>query len=262
MKNLTIIFVILILLSACSSNNENDNIIISTRKPDSYLNEIPFEFKEYETNIGYQDFILDSSLDITIGIDVSSHNNEIFWNQVTNTDIEFAFVRLGYRGYQSGSLIVDDYYYYNMDETEHYNIDNGVYFVTQAVNNDEAIEEANFILGKIRGYDLELPIVIDIEEVINDDNRVKDLTPQQRTDILIILLETLKTNDYSVLIYSNEYFLNNYLELDRLSDYDLWIANYSELPETISQFTIWQYSANGFVSGIYNNVDLNVKFNK
>jgi GH25 family lysozyme M1 (1,4-beta-N-acetylmuramidase) len=149
-----------------------------------------------------------------------------------------------------------------MDETEHYNIDNGVYFVTQAITIDEAYKEAEYVVSKLEGYDLELPVVVDIEEVYNEDNRTEDLTIEQRTDFLIIFLESIINKDYPVLIYTNSYFLNNNLEYEKLEKYDLWIANYKDEPELPEDFFMWQYSSEGFVNGIYNNVDLNIKINK
>jgi GH25 family lysozyme M1 (1,4-beta-N-acetylmuramidase) len=148
-----------------------------------------------------------------------------------------------------------------MDETEHYNIDNGVYFVTQAITIDEVYNEAEYVVNKLKGYDLELPVVVDIEEVYNEDKRTKDLTIEQRTDLLIIFLESIINNDYPVVIYTNSYFLENNLEAEKLKKYDLWIANYKDEPDLPEDFIMWQYSCEGFVSGIYNDVDLNIKIN-
>jgi GH25 family lysozyme M1 (1,4-beta-N-acetylmuramidase) len=255
-----IIIILVIFFTACTTNNEE--IIITTREPYNYLTEIPYEFNDYQEHLKFQEYVNDNNLNISIGIDVSSHNDEINWKQVKDTGLDFAMIRLGYRGYQSGDLNLDNFYYYNMDETEHYNIDNGVYFVTQAITIDEAYKEAEYVVSKLEGYDLELPVVVDIEEVYNEDNRTEDLTIEQRTDFLIIFLESIINKDYPVLIYTNSYFLNNNLEYEKLEKYDLWIANYKDEPELPEDFFMWQYSSEGFVNGIYNNVDLNIKINK
>ena len=50
------------------------------------------------------------------GIDVSEHNGKIDWQTVANSgQADFAFIRVGYRGYSSGGLYPDSRYKENLE---------------------------------------------------------------------------------------------------------------------------------------------------
>ena len=259
MKRIILLISILLLLTSCTDGNKENS---GEPGQNDFMAMIPYNFTDHETNLGFRDYVDRNDLEISLGIDVSSHNSEISWGQVKTTDIEFAIIRLGYRGYLDGNLNLDKYYTYNMEETEQYGIDNGIYFVTQATDSEEARQEASYILNKVSDYSLELPIVIDTEEVYSDDSRTSQLTSKERTDLLIILLDTIAEAGYQVSVYTNTYFLSNSLIPEQLGDYQLWLANYSDYPEAPIDFSMWQYSSEGFVNGIYGRVDLNVRFSE
>ena len=116
------------------------------------------------------------------GIDVSAHQGEIDWEQAKEAGVEFAMIRAGYRSYADGSLKEDDWFKANLKGAKKQKIKIGVYFFSQAITVEEAIEEAQFVVDLLDGQKLDMPIAFDMEP-IPEDGRIKDLTMMEKTEI-------------------------------------------------------------------------------
>ena len=105
---------------------------------------------------------------INFGIDVSKHQGKIDWSKVKTSDVKFAMIRAGYRGYTEGGINEDIEFVNNVIGAYKNGIKVGIYFYSSAINESEAIEEANFVLNLISKYKIEnyisYPVVIDIED--------------------------------------------------------------------------------------------------
>ncbi len=197
-----------------------------------------------------------------IGIDVSSYQGNINWNKVKAAGVDYAIIRLGYRGYGTGTVLLDTKYHTNMKNAAAAGIPTGVYFYSQAINEQEAIEEAEMVIKNLSGYDIKYPVVFDMEEVNDDpeDVRTSQLTPKQRTDITIAFCERIKEAGYTPMVYGNISWMIMNLEFERLEEYDKWFAQYFKQPFFPYEFSMWQYTAAGSIDGINGNVDLNMGF--
>ena len=138
----------------------------------------------------------------------------------------------------------------------------GVYIFSQAINEDEAYEEARFILDAVKGYNLELPVVYDPEHIRNKKARTDDISGEQFTKNAIKFCETVKAEGYKPMIYSNIIWETEVLDLKALKDYEIWYADYERLPQTPYNYSFWQYSCTGKVNGISGNVDLDIQMIK
>lgn len=202
------------------------------------------------------------------GIDVSVYNRSVNWGLVKRDGIDFAFIRAGFRGYGSrGTLNEDPYYKLNMQGAEQAGVPVGVYFVTQAINVDEAREEAYWVLERVRNYKIDYPIAIDIEapglENPNDIPRTQNLDKNTRTSIARAFCETIQNAGYRPIVYCNVDWAYNYLNMSELSAYDTWIASYRDNnPGYNGKYSIWQYTSKGQVSGVLGNVDRNICYKK
>jgi len=136
----------------------------------------------------------------------------------------------------------------------------GIYFFSQAKNTEEAVEEAEFVLENIKGYEIAYPVVFDTEEVTTYDARANGLTRAERTDCCIAFCEKIKEAGYTPMIYANTRYMVMGLELERLNDYDKWFAYYGTSHTFPYAFTMLQYSDTGRVPGIEGAVDLDVSF--
>ena len=211
--------------------------------------------KDEET--GEVQYIKDGSVLSVKGIDVSKHNGDIDWEKVKNDGVSFAIIRVGYRGSTGGSIKLDETFEDNIKGAIENGIDVGVYFFTQAISVDEAIEEAEFVIDAIDGYELQYPVVWDIEEL---EGRAEDVDRETRTDACIAFLDKIKEAGYSPMIYGNLKSLLYMLNTDRIEGYDKWFAYYSFPDYYPYAHSIWQYSSTGEVDGIKGNVDMNIAF--
>ena len=194
------------------------------------------------------------------GIDVSKYQGDIDWKAVKEDGVEYAFVRLGLRGYESGKLVLDEYFDKNMRGANEADVAAGVYFFTQAVTVEEAKEEAAYVLENISEYDVTCPIVFDVEMIVGANGRANNLTKEERTDIAIAFCEVIRQAGYTPMIYGNVKCFTKMLDLARLEDYEKWYAfydNYMYIPYEVS---CWQYTEKGTVKGIKNKVDLNISY--
>lgn len=194
------------------------------------------------------------------GIDVSKYQGNIDWTKVASDGVEYAFIRLGLRGYGSGKMVLDEKFDKNMIGAAEAGIQTGVYFVTQAVTVDEAIEEAEYVLENIEGYNVAYPIVLDIELITDSDARANDIPQKERTDIAIAFCERIKEAGYTPMIYGNVKCFTKMLDMTRLNEYEKWYAFYDSYMYMPYNVSIWQYSEKGKVAGIGSNVDLNISY--
>lgn len=203
----------------------------------------------------------DSRFRVRYGVDVSKYQGKIDWQRVKESGIDFAIVRIGYRGYGSaGNLKADDYYARNIEEARKTGIDVGVYFFSQAINEEEAAEEADFVIGLLEGYELQLPVVYDPELIRDDEARTDEVTGEQFTANTIAFCERIKAAGYQPMIYSNMVWESELFDLKQLQDYPIWYADYEPIPQTPYNFVMWQYTEKGTVEGINGIVDRNVWF--
>ncbi len=210
------------------------------------------------SDTGYMTYSDDNITASKLGIDVSSHQGTIDWETVATTEVDFVMIRLGYRGYTEGGLVLDTSYEENITGALENGIPVGVYFYSQAISYEEGVEEAEYVLENISGYDITYPIVIDTEQTEADGARANDITNDERTDAVVGFCETIKAAGYTPMIYANRNWYAKSLDMDRLGDYKLWLAQYANVPDFPYLFTGWQYTSEGTVSGITGYVDLNV----
>ena len=198
-----------------------------------------------------------------LGIDVSHYQGEIDWEKVKEDGIEFVIIRIGYRGYgEEGTLKVDTNYEKNIQGARAAGLDVGVYFFAQAINEKEAVEEAEFVLEHLASYDLQLPIVYDPESILHDEARTEYVSGEQFTKNTKAFCQTIEDAGYDAMIYCNMLWQAYELDLKELEEYPVWYADYEAIPQTPYHFEMWQYSQTGTVNGIQGNVDMNIQMIK
>lgn len=184
------------------------------------------------------------------GIDVSKYNGAISWNRVKNQGVEFAMLRVGARGYSTGQVLLDEMLKANLDGCAAYGIDVGLYFFSQAVTREEAIEEANYCLASIAGRPIRYPIVFDSEVIANDSYRTENLTQETLTDIAMAFCETIKQYGFTPMIAGTKEQLARRLDLARLQSYELWLFDVGETTEFPYRYSMRQYTNEGKLDGI------------
>lgn len=115
----------------------------------------------------------------SMGIDVSAHQGEIDWARVKASGVDFAMIRVGYRGYETGKIMEDSQFKRNASQAAANGIKVGIYFYSAAINETEALEEAAWVVSKIAPYRITYPVVFDFEEFqrnrcVNVDGKVRN----------------------------------------------------------------------------------------
>ncbi len=192
------------------------------------------------------------------GIDVSKYQGKIDWEKVAADGVKYAFIRTGVRGSTEGKLMADENFKDNVEGAVGNGIDAGVYFFTQATTEEEAIEEAEFVIDMIEPYDITYPVVLDLEEVNSDNARTASLTQEEYTRNCIAFCETIKDAGYTPMIYGNLKTFMIMLDMTKIEQYEKWFAYYNTPVYFPYEFSIWQYSSQGSINGIKDTVDLNI----
>lgn len=207
-------------------------------------------------NLTYSDGFHESRL----GIDVSSHQGPIDWQAVKDAGYEFAIIRIGYRGYsEEGQLKEDETSRANIAGAKAAGMDVGVYFFSQAINELEAEEEANFVLALLDGEELPLGICYDPESILDDEARTDEVTGEQFTVNTQVFCSLVEEAGYSPMVYSNLLWQAYKFDMGTLVDKTIWYADYNDVPQTPYRFEFWQYSESGSVPGVEGPVDLDIQ---
>ena len=191
------------------------------------------------------------------GVDVSAFQREIDWQKVKDSGIRFAMLRLGYRGYESGKLVEDEYIQRNLKETKAVGMPIGAYFFSQALTIKEVDEEISFMLKVLGDYELHMPIVLDWE-IPTADARTAQMDARTLTALQEYFCKTMTEKGYTPMIYFNWHQSNTLLYLNELEAYPFWLALYDDRMTYPYHVEMWQYTASGRVPGIPGDVDLNI----
>lgn len=196
-----------------------------------------------------------------LGIDVSEYQPEVDWVKVKDAGAEFVMVRLGFRGYgEAGNMAEDSMFKKHIEGARNAGLDVGVYFFSQAITDEEALEEAEFVLERIKNYEITCPVAYDVEEIKFDESRTDNLDSEQFTRNCKIFCDKVEEAGYETMIYANMKWLAFTLDMEDLTKYEKWYADYEIVPQNPYEISMWQYTETGSIDGVEGNVDLNIWF--
>ncbi len=206
--------------------------------------------------------------DVDVGIDVSKWNKAnaagtqaIQWSSVAS-EVDFVIIRCAYRGLSDGTLYTDESFRENIEGALAAGLDVGIYIFSQALNEQEAREEAQYVLKLAEGYSFTLPIVMDYEYSSGGRLTSNGLSDAQRTRNCLAFCEEIEDAGYRAMLYANRSMLEDDLDGQRIADegYDIWLAEWTSSATYGGTYTYWQYSDRGSVSGIYGGVDMDYRY--
>lgn len=195
-----------------------------------------------------------------LGVDLSRYQEKVDFTALKNQGIDYCMLRVGSRGYKTGVMQEDEKFQEFLAGAEAAGMPVGLYFFSQAVTVEEALEEANFVLSKIGEHKISYPIAFDMEFIENDDSRIETLTKTEKSDIALAFLNRIKEAGYTGMLYGNKEWLLKRIELSRFEGYDIWLAEEDDIPDYPYTYSMWQYTRQGEVNGIDGYVDLNISF--
>ncbi len=208
---------------------------------------------------------------VTVGIDVSRYQGTIDWGLVTESGIDFAMIRVGYRSAQEDrEIYADTNARYNMQEAQAAGIQVGVYFFSTAASQEEAREEALWVADYISQYQITYPVAFDCEGYEREDSVLYGLDKAERTDIALAFIQEIYEQGYTPMFYGSSYAMSgsNHWDMERIEQTcKVWVSQYPALPYPQTErssyqgtHAMWQYTNQGSVPGIGQPVDVNVAY--
>ena len=217
----------------------------------------PNPYGRYDFQYNRHNYLLLQNVESYAGVDVSAYQGKIDWEQVKRSGIDFAIIRLGYRGYGSGKLVEDDYARDNLRGALDAGLRVGAYFFSQALNIKETDQEIEFMLEILGENYLDMPIVLDWE-IPTGDARTARMDARTLTDIQLHFCKVMEEKGYQPMIYFNWHQSEHLYYLSEPEDYPFWLALYQDRMTYPWKVEMWQYTSSGKVPGIAGAVDINV----
>ncbi|MDE6944942.1 MAG: glycoside hydrolase family 25 protein [Lachnospiraceae bacterium] len=227
-----------------------------------YLKKNTYDFTNLEEKAGLRRYMENGKKISYVGVDLSKQNGDVNFNSMKAAGVDYVMIRLGGRGYSTGQISLDENFKKNIEGAAAAGLDIGVYFYSQAISQEEALQEVNFVIQNLESYraSVKYPIAFDMEFVANDTARIDSLTKDEKTNIATSFLESVKAAGYVPMLYGDKEWLLKEIDLARLQSYDVWLVQEQELPDYPYQFTMWQYSTEGVVNGVTGDANLNISF--
>ena len=226
----------------------------------SCSNQTKYDWSNLKLENGRMIYYEDGNAVSTTGIDVSDLQGSIDWQAVKSDGIDFAMLRCGRRGSTEGQLYTDKNYHENVEGATRVGLPYGVYFFSQATSEQEALEEAEYVLNLINGAGVTYPVVYDQEPVTDSSGRANNLSADQLTKNAQTFCKRIEQAGYTPMVYGNQYDLSR-LNIDQI-DAAVWYAEYTDTHPTSDyhDFVMWQYTHTGKVNGIKTDVDIDILF--
>lgn len=240
---------------------ENGPIVLTVEEQETIGETIPPELNPYtkkDFQYNTHNYLLCLAQESYAGVDVSLYQGDIDWEQVADSGIRFAMVRLGYRGWgKAGKLVEDENAKKNLAGARAAGLQVGAYFFSQALSREEVDQEIEFMLNILEDFDLDMPIVLDWEIPV-PEARTAGMDPTTLTDLMDYFALIMKDKGFETMVYFNWNMSKNLLYLSELEDQPFWLALYQDRMTFPFRVEMWQYTDKGRVPGIQGDVDINV----
>ena len=233
-------------------------VFLRTRDNHTGLRPNPYTPEDFAIQDGYMTCLAGESW---LGVDVSYHQGKIRWDQVADSGVRFAMLRLGHRAVSDGVVRLDTRWEENYTGAREAGLPVGVYFYSQAISVEEAREEAAFVLDALDGRRLDFPVVFDWE-IYSAAGRNANMDPETVNACAIAFCEEIARAGYEPMVYFNLDLDNRFWDLELLQQqgYDFWLAMYRDTMNWPYEAAMWQYTDKGRVDGIDTPVALNLYF--
>lgn len=237
------------------ANGEEEWVLISP-----YLPKHEYDFTKLVCQSDIMKYYENGKQVSYVGTDISKYQDYVDFVKLRKAGIDYCMIRVGARGYGSGQLVLDDYFSENMKRATDAGLDVGVYFFSQAITIEEAVEEANMVLEHIKDYQVSYPVAFNMEHITNDTARIDNLTKAEKTDITKAFLDTIQNAGYKAMVYADKEWLIKEIDMSKLTAYDVWLSQPGDIPDYPYQFTMWKYNEEASIDGIAGYANLDISF--
>lgn len=225
-----------------------------------YLPKHEYDFTKLVCQSDLMKYFEEGRLVSFVGTDISKYQDYVDFVKLKKAGMDYVMIRVGARGYGSGQLVLDDYFEENIRRATDAGLEIGVYFFSQAITREEAVEEANMVLEYIKDYEITYPVAFDMEPIINDVARTDNLSKAEKTEIAKAFLDTVEAAGYKPMLYGNKEWLMKQVDMSKLTGYDIWLSQLEDVPDYPYKFAMWQYKTDASIEGIAGYANLNISF--
>jgi len=225
-----------------------------------YLPKNDYDYTNLVSQSGRMTYYTDSRVTSYLGVSIDKYDDYVDFGLLRDDGIDYVMVRVGVRGYGTGTITLDEYYTDNISRANQAGLDVGLYFSSQAITVEEATEEAVALIAVAQENKITYPLAIDIGFILNDTSRIEDLTKAEKTEIIRTFADTIKEAGFNCVIHADKEFLIKEIDLSKFSDVDIWLDNNGDLPDYPYAFTMWEYASNGTVDGLNGPADMSISF--
>lgn len=191
-----------------------------------------------------------------IGIDVSKWQGNIDFKKVASANASFVMIRIGVQTKQNGELSLDKYYLENIKKAKEAGLKVGVYLYSIATSEKEAIDHADWVVNKLNGETLDLPITFDWENWSKWNSY--NMSFYDINNIANSFIKRVEEKGYKGMLYSSKFYLENIWE--NKNNNTVWLAHYTTKTNYQDSYMIWQLCNNGKIDGINGDVDIDILY--
>ena len=227
-----------------------------------YLTKNTLDFTKMEDKAGLKRYMENGRKTSYVGVDISKHTGKVYFPSLKAAGVDYVMIRLGSRGYSTGQITLDENFKENIEGAIEAQLDVGIYFYSQAISQDEAVQEANFVVQNLEPYrgKVKYPIAFNMGFVSNDKSRIEGLSREDKTAVSVSFLDAGRAAGYVPMVYGDKEWLIKEVDLTKLQDYDVWLSQEEEIPDYPYRYAMWQYNTDGVLNGIDGGADLNICF--
>lgn len=226
----------------------------------NYLKKNKYDLTKFSKTNQLMKYTEDGEVITSVGVDVSKTNSYVDYNALKKAGVTFVMIRVGARGYETGKITMDEYFQENMRQASEAGMNIGLTFYSQAISLEEAVEEVVTIVNSIGEYKVTYPIAIDMEYVSGDSSRIEKLSREEKTNVILQFCQSVQQAGFIPAVYGDKSFLLKDINLNKLSDYDIWLSQPGDQLDYPYELGMWQYEMQGEISGINGPCHLNLSF--
>ena len=220
-----------------------------------------YDFTKLKTKNGKMTYYDGNKKLSRLGIELSKDSGTVDFEALKEEGIDFVMLKVGERGYGTGLISSDVNFTSNIEAARKAGMDVGVYFCSQAVTVEEAVEEAKFVTDQLVLYDITYPVALRMESILSDTARTDILDAEQRTEIAEAFLNDVESAGYDTILYGErDFLLTEILTSELLKDFEVWLTDQNPIPDYPYQFKMWEYAAGTTVSGVEKEVNMTISF--
>ncbi len=220
-----------------------------------------YDFTNIKITNDHMEYFVDGEKCSWLGVDLSKKSGSVDFEALRANGIDFVMLRVGSRGYETGLLSLDESFEENITNARKAGLEVGVTFFSQALDVEEAVEEAEFVISNLLAHEVNYPIAFDMEYIANDKARIDILDKEEKTQIAETFLRTVEGEGYRGILYGNTSWILGELVPDKiLREFDVWVTDQAPVPDFPYQFRMWKYAVNQEIPGIENKASYVISF--